>query len=146
MSTSVIFNWSGKKFKNNANSTRCSHAVTHPSTNHAQRCLTAVIKREPVFTKWYGRWQQSNINSLKYVHLFNYATHYPYYCIKFFFEIQIIYPLYFYLFEYKVHKYFESSTKSLLTVMTLKYLSFLTLFLKRRLECKAENLPHTHYR
>ena len=56
-----------KKFKINANYTWCSQAVTHPSTNHAQRCLTAVIKREPVFTSWYGSWQQSNINSLKYV-------------------------------------------------------------------------------
>ena len=131
MSTRVKFNWSGKQFKIKANSTWCSQAVTHPSNNHAQRCLTAVIKREPVFTEWYGRWQQSNINSLKYVHLFHYATHYPYYCIKLFFEIQISYPLYFYLFESNVHKYFESSTKSLLTVMSLNYLSFLTLFLKR---------------
>ena len=31
-----------------ANSTWCSQAVTHPSTDHAQRCLTAVIRREPV--------------------------------------------------------------------------------------------------
>ena len=37
------------------NSTRCSQAVTHPSTNRAQRCLTSVIGREPVFSTWYGR-------------------------------------------------------------------------------------------
>ena len=65
-----------KKFKINANSTWCSEAVTNPSTNRAQRWLSAVIKREPVFTTWYGRWQHSNIDSLKYVHLFLYATHY----------------------------------------------------------------------
>ena len=32
-------------------------AVTHPSTNHAQRCITVVIRREPVLSKWYGCWQ-----------------------------------------------------------------------------------------
>ena len=44
-----------------ANNARCSQAVTHPSTNlkqpPAQRCLTSVIGREPVFSTWYGRWQ-----------------------------------------------------------------------------------------
>ena len=40
-----------------ANSTWYSQAVTHLSTNHAQRCLTAVIRREPVYSTWYGRWQ-----------------------------------------------------------------------------------------
>ena len=35
--------------------TWCSQAVTHLSTNHARRCLTAVIGREPVFSTWYGR-------------------------------------------------------------------------------------------
>ena len=146
MSTWVKFNWNGKQFKIKANSTCCSQAVTNPSTNHAQRCLTAVIKREPVFTKLYGCWQQSIIKSLKYVNLFHYATHYPYYCIKLFFKTQISSPLYVYIFESNVHKNFESSTKSLLTVMILNYLSFLTIFLKRRLECKAEKLPHTHAR
>ena len=38
-----------------ANSTRCSQRVTHPSTNQAQRCLTSVIRREPVFQTSYGR-------------------------------------------------------------------------------------------
>ena len=31
-----------------ANSTQCSQAVTHPSTNRAQHCLTSVIGRELV--------------------------------------------------------------------------------------------------
>ena len=31
-------------------STRYSQAVTHPSTNRTQRCLTSVIGREPVFS------------------------------------------------------------------------------------------------
>ena len=46
----------GKKV---ANSTRCSQAVTHPSTNRARRCLTSVIGREPVLSTWYGRWRQT---------------------------------------------------------------------------------------
>ncbi len=32
-----------------------SQAVTHPSTNQARRCLTSVIRREPVLSTWYGR-------------------------------------------------------------------------------------------
>ena len=35
--------------------TWCSQAVTHLSTNHARRCLTSVIGREPVYSTWYGR-------------------------------------------------------------------------------------------
>ena len=35
-----------------------SQAVTHPSTNMAQYCLTAVIGRELVFSTWYGRIQE----------------------------------------------------------------------------------------
>ena len=31
-----------------------SQAVTHPSTNMAQCCLTSVIRRELVFSTWYG--------------------------------------------------------------------------------------------
>ncbi|GBP72550.1 hypothetical protein EVAR_9695_1 [Eumeta japonica] len=33
-----------------ANITRCSQAVTHPSTDRARRCLTSVIGREPVYS------------------------------------------------------------------------------------------------
>ena len=35
--------------------TLCSQAVTHPSTHKAQCCLTSVIRRELVFSTWYGR-------------------------------------------------------------------------------------------
>jgi hypothetical protein len=27
------------------------------STNHAQRCLTSGIEREPLYSTWYGHWQ-----------------------------------------------------------------------------------------
>lgn len=37
--------------------TRYSQPVTHASTDRAQRCLTAVIRREPVLSTWYGRRQ-----------------------------------------------------------------------------------------
>ena len=45
--------------KKKANSTWCSQAVTHPSTNQAQRCLTSVIGRELVLSTWYGRWRET---------------------------------------------------------------------------------------
>ena len=35
--------------------TAYSQAVTHPSTNTAQCCLTSVIGRELVLSTWYGR-------------------------------------------------------------------------------------------
>ncbi|ESO98700.1 hypothetical protein LOTGIDRAFT_114089, partial [Lottia gigantea] len=38
-----------------AYSTRCSQAVTHPSTNRARRWLTSVIGRELVLSTWFGR-------------------------------------------------------------------------------------------
>ena len=38
-------------------STEYSQAVTHPSTNSALCCLTSVIRRELVFSTWYGRRQ-----------------------------------------------------------------------------------------
>ena len=47
------------------NSTRCSQAVSHPSTNRAQRCLTSVIGRELVFSTWYGRCRERRRNSKK---------------------------------------------------------------------------------
>ena len=49
-----VFQKKGKE----AYDTRCSQAVTHPSTGRARRCLTSVIGREPVFSAWYGRRQQ----------------------------------------------------------------------------------------
>ena len=44
----MIFNMKERKQKRIANSTQCSQAVTHPSTNRAQHCLTSVIGRELV--------------------------------------------------------------------------------------------------
>ena len=41
--------------KRKAYSTVYSQAVTHPSTNTAQPCLTSVIRRELVHSRWYGR-------------------------------------------------------------------------------------------
>ena len=61
----------------NANSTRCSQAVTHPSTNRAQRYLTAVIGREPVFSTGYGRWrtEYSGCSLLDFVSQYVIYTH-----------------------------------------------------------------------
>ena len=63
-------NWK-KKIKNiKANSTWCSQAVTHPSTNQAQRCLTSLIGREAVHSTWYGRWQWDRfLNPIYMLHL-----------------------------------------------------------------------------
>ena len=47
-----------KEKKGNVSITWCSQAVTHPSTNHARRCLTSVIGRELVLSPWYERWRQ----------------------------------------------------------------------------------------
>ena len=41
-----------------------SQAVTHPSTNRSQPCLTSVIGRELVYSRWYGRRQPSQGNIL----------------------------------------------------------------------------------
>ena len=38
-----------------AYSTEYSQVVTYPSTNSARCCLTSVIRRELVFSTWYGR-------------------------------------------------------------------------------------------
>ena len=46
-----------------ANGTGGSQAVTHPSTNPAQRCLTSVIGRELVCSTWYGRWREEGAKS-----------------------------------------------------------------------------------
>ncbi|GBP70578.1 hypothetical protein EVAR_54388_1 [Eumeta japonica] len=48
-----------RNYPQKANITRCSQAVTHPSTDRARRCLTSVIGREPVDSAWYGRWRRS---------------------------------------------------------------------------------------
>ena len=47
--------------KRGANSTRGSQAVSHPSTNRAQHCLTSVIGRELVYSMWYGRWREKRV-------------------------------------------------------------------------------------
>ena len=43
------------KERQNVYSNLYSQAVTHPSTNRSQPCLTSVIGRELVFSRWYGR-------------------------------------------------------------------------------------------
>ena len=48
--TDFTWNKGGKVYKS-----KYSQAVTHPSTNFAQRDLTSVISRKPVFSWWYGR-------------------------------------------------------------------------------------------
>ena len=52
---------SGSRGKRNANSTQCSQAVSHPSTNRAQHCLTSVIGRELVYSMWYGRCREKRV-------------------------------------------------------------------------------------
>ena len=52
---------SGNQDQKDAISTQCSQAVTHPSTNWAQRCLTSVIGRELVCSTWYGRWRRQSV-------------------------------------------------------------------------------------
>ena len=44
-----------KKKMQNVYSNLYSQAVTHPSTNRSQPCLTSVIGRELVYSRWYGR-------------------------------------------------------------------------------------------
>ena len=41
-----------------------SQAVTHPSTNRSQPCLTSVIGRELVYSRWYGRRHRSSRQKL----------------------------------------------------------------------------------
>ena len=50
-----------------------SQAVTHPSTNRSQPCLTSVIGRELVYSRWYGRRQPSQGNIL--MQIFKNAKH-----------------------------------------------------------------------
>ena len=47
--------YAGELENESAYDTMYSQAVTHPSTNMAQCCLTSVIRRELVFSTWYGR-------------------------------------------------------------------------------------------
>ena len=65
-------NWPKKSKKLEANSIQCSQAVTHPSTDWTQHCLTSVIGRELVYSMWYGRWHLKVANS----HFFNLSHHY----------------------------------------------------------------------
>ena len=60
-----IHTYSNKEEKD-ANSIQCSQAVTHPSTNRTQHCLTSVIGRELVCSMWYGRWREVR-RSVKYI-------------------------------------------------------------------------------
>ena len=48
----------GRWRKREAYNTCCSQAVSHPSTEQAQRFLTSVIRWEPVYSAWYGRRQE----------------------------------------------------------------------------------------
>ena len=89
--------------KKNANSTWCSQAVTHPSTNHAQCCLTAVIRREPVYSTWYGRWHHTmhhfhnvKIRSSVMYPLQVFISHISYFCVFMGFDanIYVLHPIY----------------------------------------------------
>ena len=51
----------GMQKSKDANSTQCSQAVSHPSTNRAQHCLTSVIGRELVYSMWYGRCREKRV-------------------------------------------------------------------------------------
>ena len=58
--------------------TWCSQAVTLPSTNQAQCCLTSVIEREPVHSIWYGRrhlreWKRIYLQQYCIVVLYSYT-------------------------------------------------------------------------
>ena len=61
----ILLEMERKKGKSDAYSTAYSQAVTHPSTNAAQRCLTSVIGRELVFSTWYGRIQYCEVKKVK---------------------------------------------------------------------------------
>ena len=53
----------GKKLRI-AYSTEYSQAVTHPSTNSAQYCLTTVIRQELVYSIWYGRRHLQHVKAM----------------------------------------------------------------------------------
>ena len=56
----------GVKKKKKAYNTCGSQAVTHPSTEQARHCLTSVIRREPVYSVWYGRRHKVYSNNSPY--------------------------------------------------------------------------------
>ena len=59
-----------------AYSTEYSQAVTHPSTNSAQSCLTTVIRRELVHSTWYGSRHLICVEELSFVNeLFDISMH-----------------------------------------------------------------------
>ena len=59
-----------KKKKKEAYNTCCSQAVTHPSTEQARHCLTSVIRRELVYSVWYGRRHRLPLkNSILWIYL-----------------------------------------------------------------------------
>ena len=57
----------GKKLAKKVYDTGYSQAVTHPSTNPAQCCLTSVIGQELVLSAWYGH-RHSLSNSTAYLY------------------------------------------------------------------------------
>src|SRR3569623_862660 len=50
-----------------AYNTRDSQDVSDPSTNRAQRCLTCQIGRDGVFSTWYGRKREKDIQKWPFV-------------------------------------------------------------------------------
>ena len=70
MSWMVFLWWKTKKRKGrgqNVYSNLYSQAVTHPSTNRSQPCLTSVIGRELVYSRWYGRRHKHYEQTLKWL-------------------------------------------------------------------------------
>ena len=53
-----------KDAKSDAYSTGDSQAVSDPSTNPAQRCLTCQIGRDGVFSTWYGRKRHQSLSDI----------------------------------------------------------------------------------
>ena len=70
--------WKKWRKKKDANSTPCSQAVTHPSTNRALRCFTSVIGRELVRSTWYGRWRKQAL--ISYYKRLDGTTMHQWYC------------------------------------------------------------------
>ena len=64
VSESVSLMTTKDKIVQNVYSNLYSQAVTHPSTNRSQPCLTSVIGRELVYSRWYGRRHPSRVKIL----------------------------------------------------------------------------------